>query len=85
MASTSPDLNSIKHIWATLKRRLNSYSTPPTSLFQLWEHVEESFRTITTDECERLYTNMPNRIAAILAAHGKWTNFLALFTYGLKK
>jgi hypothetical protein len=24
-------------------------------------------------------------IATVLAAHGKWTNFLVLFTYGLKK
>jgi transposase len=56
----SPDLNPIEHVWVILKRHLNSYSTPPTSLLQLWECVEESFRTITTNECERLYASMPN-------------------------
>jgi transposase len=81
----SPDLNPIERVWATLKRHLNSYSTPPTSLLQSWERVEESFRTITTNDCERLYANMLDRIAAVLAAHGKWTDFLVLFTYGLKK
>lgn len=71
----SPDLNPIEHVWAILKHRLNSYSTPPSGLLQLWERVQESFRTITTNECERLYASMPDRIAAVLAAHGKWTRF----------
>jgi hypothetical protein len=31
----SPDLNPIKHVWATLKCHLNSYSTPPIGLLQL--------------------------------------------------
>ena len=81
----SPNLNPIKHVWATLKHCLNSYSTPHTDLLQLWECVEESFRITTTDECERLYTSMPNQIVAILVVHGKWTNFLVLFIYGFKK
>jgi transposase len=71
----SSNLNPIEHVWATLKRHLNSYSTPPTGLFQLWELVEESFHTITTNECERLYASMPNKIVTVLAAHGKWTDF----------
>jgi transposase len=56
----SSNLNPIEHVWATFKCHLNSYSILPTSLLQLWEHVGESFRTITTNECERLYASMPN-------------------------
>jgi transposase len=69
------DLNPIEHVWATLKHRLNSYSSSPIGLLQLWEHVEESFRSIITNGCERLYASMPDQIVAVLAAHGKWTNF----------
>jgi hypothetical protein len=54
---------------------LNSYSTSPTGLLQLWECVEESFRTFITNEYERLYASMPNRIAVFLATHGKWIDF----------
>jgi hypothetical protein len=71
----SLDLNSIKLVWATLKGCLNSYSIPPTNLLQLWERVEESFHTITINECEKLYASMLDQIAMVLAAHGKWTQF----------
>jgi hypothetical protein len=71
----SSDLNSIKHVWTTFKSRLNFYSAPPIGLLQLWEHVEESFRTITRIECKRLYISILDQIVAILATHGKWTNF----------
>ena len=71
----SPYLNPIKHVWAILKHHLNSYPTPPVGLLQLWEHVEESYKTITIEQCERLYASVLDQIAAVLAAHGKWTRF----------
>ena len=37
----SPYLNPIEHIWALMKRRLNSYSSPPTGILQLWVRVQE--------------------------------------------
>jgi hypothetical protein len=49
------------------------------------ETCKEKVYTIITHECERLYANMLDQIRAILAAHGKWTSFLVLFTYILKK
>ena len=31
----SHDLSPIEHIWVLLKRRLNSYSSPPSGIFQV--------------------------------------------------
>jgi transposase len=71
----SPDLNPIEHVWSILKRRLNLYSTPPKDLHELWNCVQEVYATITIDECQRLYASMPDRIAAVLEAKGRWTSF----------
>jgi hypothetical protein len=43
----------------------NSYPTPHVGLLQLWEHVEETYKTITIEQCERLYASMPYRIAVV--------------------
>ena len=48
----SPNLNPIEHVWAILKHCLNSYPTPPIGLLQLWEHVEETYKMITIEQCE---------------------------------
>ena len=32
----SHDLNSIKHLWANLKKRLNQYDSPPKGMIELW-------------------------------------------------
>ena len=79
----SPDLNPIKYVWAILEHRLNSYLTP-IGLLQLWEWRRVSMSLLQMS-VEKLYASMPNRIATILTSHGKWIDFLVLFTYGLKK
>lgn len=71
----SPDLNPIEHLWATLKRRLNQYERPPKGMLELWERVEDCWASITSNECQNLYRSMPKRIAAVIAAKGRWTNF----------
>jgi hypothetical protein len=71
----SPDLNPIEHVWASIKRRLNSYSSPPSGIPQLWERVQEVFFSISLEECKRLYASMPDRIAAVLVAKRRWIDF----------
>ena len=71
----SPDLNPIEHLWATLKCRLNQYERPPKGMLELWERVEDCWASITPNECQNLYRSMPKRIAAVIAAKGRWTNF----------
>ena len=58
----SPDLNPIENVWASLKRRLNSYSTPPNGILQLWKRVQEIFFSISVEECKRLYASMPDQL-----------------------
>jgi transposase len=71
----SPDLNPIEHLWASVKRKLNSYSTPPCGLIQLSERVRECLDSISIKECKNLYASMPDRVAAVLAANGLWTKY----------
>ena len=47
------DLNLIEHIWALLKQRLNSYSNPPSGIFELWARVQEVCNSISLEECRR--------------------------------
>jgi hypothetical protein len=71
----SPDLNPIEHLWATLKRRLNQHESPPKGMLELWELVEDWWASITPNECKNLYRSMPKRIATVIVAQGRWTNF----------
>ena len=71
----SLDLNPIEHIWALLKRRLNSYFSPPSGVLQLWVGVQEVCDYISLEECRGLYASMHDRIATVLDAKGRWTSF----------
>lgn len=71
----SPDLNPIEHLWGLLKRRLNQHDTPPRGMLELWERIEDCWSSITPEYCRRLYESMPDRIQAVLAAKGKWTDY----------
>jgi transposase len=71
----SPDLNPIEHLWALLKRRLNQYERPPNGMAELWERVQEQWEKIDKEACLRLIESMPRRIAAVLKAKGRWTDY----------
>ena len=71
----SPNLNPIENLWAILKSRLNRYDTPPKGILELWSCVEETFPSITVDDCKRLIESMPRRIAAVLKSKEKWTKW----------
>ena len=71
----SPDLNPIEHVWALVKRKLNQYPTPAKGMLQLWERVQVCYHSITPEQCKHFYDSMPNRIQAVLASKGGWTDF----------
>jgi transposase len=61
----SPYLNPIENMWAILKRKLNQYDTPPKGILELWSRVEETFPSITVDDCKKLIESMPIQIASV--------------------
>ena len=63
-------LNSIEHVWAFVKWKLNEYATPSKGMFQLWECVQPSFHSIIHEQCQNFYQSMPNRVQVVLASQG---------------
>jgi len=70
----SPDLNPIEHLWATLKRRVNSGPAPAT-VDKLWERLEATWWCIDPAECRDLVESMPRRIEAVIRARGGHTRY----------
>jgi transposase len=73
--SSSPDLNPIEHLWRRLKQQLAAYPTEPANLDELWERVQTEWKKTPAQECVNLIESMPKRIAAVLKAKGKNTNY----------
>ena len=71
----SPDLNPIEHLWALVKRRLNSYVLKPRSMHELWERVQAVWAEITREECAKLVESMPVRLRDCIEAKGRWTKW----------
>ncbi|KAK4513557.1 uncharacterized protein ATC70_005560 [Mucor velutinosus] len=72
----SPDLNPIETMWALLKRRLNEYETATKGMNELYERVTEIwYDQIKPEECQKVIESMPQRIAAVIKAKGKWTKY----------
>lgn len=71
----SPDLNPIENLWAHLKRKLNSYETPPNGIFELWERVQDEWNRIESETCLKLIESMPHRLSEVIKAKGRWTRY----------
>jgi len=71
----SPDLNPIEHLWWYLKKALDKYEIPPSSLHQLWERCEVEWEKIPKEVCQNLIESMPRRVAAVLRAKGGHTKY----------
>jgi hypothetical protein len=67
MASQSPDLNPIEHLWEILKRRLRQHFPPPSTKHQITEHLVEEWCRFAPIEFQTLVESMPRYIEAILA------------------
>ncbi len=73
----SPDASIIENLWATLKRNVGNL---PSTIKRdgLWERVKtawEGMRLDSAELLEPLYTSMPRRIEAIIAANGGSTKY----------
>jgi transposase len=69
----SPDINIIEHIWHYLKDEI--YKLPAAnSKNNLWSNVElvmdQIWSSKTTAKINKLYDSLPQRMKAVIAAHG---------------
>ena len=64
----SPDLNPIEHLWQILKKKLNSNTTLPRGVWELWERIDGEWGKIEVEECQRLIESMPRRLEAVIKA-----------------
>ncbi|KAH6920625.1 hypothetical protein HPB50_028388 [Hyalomma asiaticum] len=70
-------LNIIEHVWARLKKRLSKVSLSSTSPDALWNAVETEWKCLKDDKAPVgiLYSSMPSRIEAVIAAEGGMTKY----------
>lgn len=73
--ANSPDLNPIEHVWSYLKQSVYSSNTPPSSIHELWQQVQDKWNEIPLDYIKELYGSMPNRIQAVKRAKGGHTKY----------
>ena len=64
MASQSPDLNPIEHLWCHLKRRLGGYKFPSSGN----PVVGASRDGVGRNSCQGLIDRMPRRLEGVLQA-----------------
>ena len=58
-----------------MKRKLEEYEEPPTSVNELWEHFQDEWDGIEPSVCQNLIESMPRRIEAVLRAKGGYTKY----------
>ncbi|KAG1937637.1 hypothetical protein F2P79_018097 [Pimephales promelas] len=69
----SPDMNIIKHMWGRMKEE--AWKTKPKNIDELWEACKTAFFAIPDDFINKLYESLPNRMDAVLQAHGSHTRY----------
>jgi len=71
--SKSPDLNLIEFLWDHLDKRVGQRQPPPQTLHQLFQMLQQEWRTIPRNNIRELIESMPRRCRAVLAASGGHT------------
>ena len=69
----SPDMNIIEHVWGRMKEE--AWKMKPKNLDELWEACKTAFFAIPDDFINKLYESLPNRMDAVLQAHGSHTRY----------
>lgn len=69
----SPDLNPIENLWRIMKREVMKIK--PRSKLQLKEVLQEVWKKITPEMCQKLIYSMPDRIKAVIKANGGPTKY----------
>jgi hypothetical protein len=69
----SPDCNPIEHLWAYVKRQLRGFRFKNKK--ELWEKVDELWKTISPHMLKQLVDSMPKRLQAIIKSKGGPTKY----------
>jgi len=69
----SPDFNPIENLWRILKKKVGQ--SKPTNLNELWEKLQEAWRSITEEEITRLINSMPQRMKSAIKNRGGSTKY----------
>jgi transposase len=71
----SPDLNPIEHAWYLIKCVVQKMNPRPMTLPSLKEAIKKAWEEYDMDIMDRLVGSMPDRIAAVIKAHGGSTKY----------
>ena len=79
----SPDLNPIEHVWHVLKRWIHKHYPELLTMTgskeqikdKIWAAAEEAWYDIKPEFLWSLIESMPNRVQAVLNAHGGYTRY----------
>lgn len=71
----SPDLNPIERVWHELKSALRNLRHPPNTQEQLQAAVHHVWDELPIEDVNKHINWMPDRVEAVLAAHGGHTSF----------
>ena len=70
----SPDLSPIENLWADFKRRLVE-KHPEIPKKKLWDVIDGEWEATSKELCANLLHSMPERLQAVIAAHGGYTKY----------
>ena len=73
LPAQSPDMNIIEHVWGRMKEE--AWKMKANNLDELWEACKTAFFVIPDDFINKLYESLPNRMDAVLQAHGSHTRY----------
>ena len=73
--SKSPDLNHIEHLWDQLNKRVRQRQSPPQTLDQLHQMLQQEWGTIPRNNVRNLIEPIQGRCRAMLAARGGHTRY----------
>jgi transposase len=66
----SPDINPIERVWAFIKQRLDHYPSPPNSLQELFDRVEDIWTSVSKDYLANLYAELPSKMKMLVKTRG---------------
>ena len=65
---SSPELNPIENIWDCFDKELRRLK--PTNIGQLQTMIEDLWRSVTCQQCQKLVDSMPRRVKECVLARG---------------